>query len=319
LTELVHLKEKYGTEHLVHVTDNILDHRYFRTLLPELASRRLGHSLFIDVKANLKREQMVLLAAAGVRSIQPGIESLSDSVLRLIRKGTTRLQNIQTLKWGKQFGISVVWNLLYGFPGEVAAEYASMERLLPLLHHLDAPYRCSHIRFVRFSPYQQNPAANGITRMAPSPIYGYIYHALSEDALGQLAGIFEATYSDDSATYAPGLGQAVREWQGRADAVLDAFPSSHAVRIVDTREKGHREEYRFEGLAADLYLLCDAAHGVRELMGAPSIRDSAEAEVIAILDRFVEEGLMLRQGSLYLSLAVLRNGQPATNPAFPCV
>ncbi|MBM3133918.1 MAG: RiPP maturation radical SAM protein 1 [Chloroflexi bacterium] len=313
LNELICLRENYGDKHRVHITDNILDYRYFRTLLPELAAQPLGLSFSLELKANLKREQIALLAKAGITSMQPGIESLSDSILKLMRKGTTRLQNIQTLKWSKQYGISTIWNILYGFPSEDPAEYAAMERLVPLLLHLDAPHRCGHIRFVRFSPYYRDPAANGITSLAPARTYGHIYHPLGEDDLRQLADIFEAEYADDSATYTQGLRQAVQEWQTRGDAVLDVFPSPHAIRIVDTRRLGEKKEYQFAGVAADVYLLCDAARSVRELMAAPAIRGLAtESEVIAALDRFVEDGLMIRQGRQYLSLAVARDGQPAT-------
>ena len=47
-----------------------------------------------------------------MRRIQPGIESLSDHVLKLMRKGTTALQNIQLLKWCREYGVQPEWNLL---------------------------------------------------------------------------------------------------------------------------------------------------------------------------------------------------------------
>jgi len=54
---------------------------------------------FYEVKANLTRVQVSALRAAGVTRIQPGIESLSDHVLKLIGKGTCGLRNVQLLKW----------------------------------------------------------------------------------------------------------------------------------------------------------------------------------------------------------------------------
>ena len=78
-----------------------------------------------------------LLARAGVRSIQPGIESFSDSVLRLMRKGVTGLQNVQLLKWCRELGLRPYWNLLWGFPGEDPQEYARMaERLVVIAEKL---------------------------------------------------------------------------------------------------------------------------------------------------------------------------------------
>jgi ribosomal peptide maturation radical SAM protein 1 len=115
LTELRTLAQRWQTT-LVAAVDNILDMAYFRDFLPGLAQQKLGLDIFYEVKANLSRRQLRLLQEAGVKRIQPGIESLSDHILQLMRKGTTGLQNIQLLKWCRDYGIHADWNLLYGFP-----------------------------------------------------------------------------------------------------------------------------------------------------------------------------------------------------------
>lgn len=308
--EMLRIKQNGGRA--IRFVDNMLDYRYFRTLLPELAEMPLDVELFFEVRADLKREQLVLLARAGTRFIQPGIESLSGSVLKLMNKGTKCHQNIQVLKWCKQLGIQPVWNILYGFPGEDPAEYDAMQRLIPLLVHLEPPSRCIHVAFHRFSPYVTDPAAYGITRLTPAPAYGCIHPSLSADDLAQIASTFAAEYPDDSATYARSLLQAVQEWRTRTGAALDAFPSPDSIRIVDTRRRGERKEYRFDGLAARLYLRCDAARSIRSLMDAPSIRERAsEAEAVALLEQFVEQGLMIDDGQQYLGLAVVRGDSAA--------
>ena len=76
----------------IQVSDNILDLKYFKDVLPELARRKMGVKLFYETKANLKRDQIRVLRDAGVLEIQPGIESLSDGVLKLMRKGVSALQ-----------------------------------------------------------------------------------------------------------------------------------------------------------------------------------------------------------------------------------
>jgi ribosomal peptide maturation radical SAM protein 1 len=101
----------------VWVVDDILDMRYFRTVLPMLERERLDIELFWEVKANLSAKHVRTLWAAGVRSVQPGIESFSDNVLALMRKGTTGLKNIELLKWCREYGVKPGWNLLSGFPG----------------------------------------------------------------------------------------------------------------------------------------------------------------------------------------------------------
>ena len=123
--------------------------------------------LFYEVKANLKKAQVRLLRDAGVRVIQPGIESFSNDVLARMRKGVRGLQNIQLLKWCKEFGITPQWNLLWGFPHEPPEEYARMAALLPLLTHLTPPQTASAIRIDRFSPNFDRAEALGFADVQP--------------------------------------------------------------------------------------------------------------------------------------------------------
>ena len=175
--------------------DNILDMRYFRDLLPELRDRQLGITLFYETKANLTKEQVKLLRDAGVLAIQPGVESLSTHVLQLMRKGVTALQNIQLLKWCRQYGVSVAWNLLYGFPGETAADYAAIGDAIESLWHLPPPYAMGAVRMDRFSPYFNQAAAFGLVNVRPMDMYRLLY-PLPQDRLRNLAYFFEFDHPD---------------------------------------------------------------------------------------------------------------------------
>ena len=303
LDELHYFSVNYGRN--LSMVDNILAHHYFRTVLPKLAHQH-DFSLFWEVKASLNHEQVLLLAHAGVKKMQPGIESLSDSILRLMCKGITLVHNIQILKWGKESGIHISWNILWGFPGEDPAEYAAMQQLIPKIVHLDPPIAQGHFRFNRFSRYWVTPGAYGITRLTPVRAYRYVYHSLAERDLNDLAYYFEAEYPDDSANYTRSLEAALKEWQSRTDAGLDVFPAMQSIRIVDTRTPGKKEEYVFDGLAAEVYLQCDAAQTIRALAGSNHV---TENEIITILDQFVTQELMICSGKQYLSLAVIRDGK----------
>src|SRR5262249_33234084 len=112
------------------VVDNIMDMRYLGTLLPRLQQLDRPVELFYEVKANLRKGQLQQLSASHVTMIQPGIESLSTPILKLMCKGVTAIQNLQLLKWCKELGIRPEWNFLCGFPGEPTREYARMAELV---------------------------------------------------------------------------------------------------------------------------------------------------------------------------------------------
>ena len=102
---------------LVSMTDNIMPHSYFQTLLPRLTREFADVTIMYEEKANLSLQQCQALVQAGIREIQPGIEALSTDLLRLMRKGCTASQNLALLRYARVTGLYLYWNLLYGFPG----------------------------------------------------------------------------------------------------------------------------------------------------------------------------------------------------------
>jgi ribosomal peptide maturation radical SAM protein 1 len=298
--ELLHLHERHPDSD-VQVVDNILDPRYFKGVLPELARRQAGVELFYETKANLRKDQVRLLKAAGVGEIQPGIESLSDAVLALMRKGVSALQNVQLLKWCAELGVVPHWNVLWGFPGEPPEDYAGMARLVPLLTHLQPPGGTGGIRLDRFSPNFFDSERLGFTDVTPLPAYGHIY-PLAPEAVRNLAYHFSFRYADgrDVAGYVPPLLDALREWTSRhAESGLFMATRGDALVIWDSRPGFEGGPTVLSGLERDLYLACDAVADARGLASlAPA---DAVAERLAPL---VERGLMLRQDSKYLALAV---------------
>ncbi len=226
----------YGVAQVA-VVDNILDMHYFHSLLPLLAERDAPLGMFYEVKANLSRDQVRLLAQAGINHIQPGIESLSDSVLRLMRKGTTALQNVRLLKWCAEFGVIPEWNFLYGFPGEDPGEYAAMTPLLDAITHLSPPSGWGPLRLDRFSPYHEDPADFGITNVRPFTPYRTLYDVAPEELM-RIAYYFEFDYADarDLGYVAPALDR-VKAWSaaGRQGTLTIQRNDDGAAVVLDSR------------------------------------------------------------------------------------
>lgn len=291
--------------------DNILDMRYVDTLFPRLAESGLTLEMFYEVKANLRHTQLVAMRAGGIRQIQPGIESFSDEVLKLMDKGCTGFQNIQLMRWCEELDIEVAWNLLAGFPGESPEEYERMAELVPLLTHLTPPYSCSRVRLDRFSPFHTNPEKYGFHRVRPARAYYYVF-PLGRMELSRIAYFFDFDYENgrDPGSYIQKLQHEVgtwwrihREMPGERPR-LDAWFEGDEVRIEDTRLAGTAAEHQFAGLAAAIYFSCDVAARPETL--AKSLGAST-AEVVEILEDLLLRRLMLTSGGKYLSLAVFRS------------
>jgi ribosomal peptide maturation radical SAM protein 1 len=316
LDELTEQIRRYRPNH-VEMVDNILDMHYFRDLLPELKRRRLRLGLFYETKANLTKAQVRELRDAGVTSIQPGIESFSTEVLRIMRKGTTGMQNIQLLKWCKELGIKAYWNLLYGFPGEDPDDYRAMVDVVDSITHLEPPQGMGAIRLDRFSPNYISASELGLCDVRPDRSYTYIYDR-PEDELAGLAYYFEHDYVDgrDPRTYVVELEDAIRRWYeefgGRG---LTSVDHGERLAIWDFRGAAVKRLTILEGDERALYLECDDQRAPKTLFAWGRDRGMSETAVTEALDRFTAARLMIALDGRYLSLAVSTPAHAADQPA----
>ena len=303
LDELVYLTGKYPTRS-VSVVDNILEMKYFKEFVPELTKRELGIELFYEVKANLRKEQVRELRDAGITGIQPGIESLSSRVLDLMRKGVRSLQNIQLLKWCKEFGVHPCWNLIWGFPGEPPEEYARMAELIPLLTHLSPPGGHGAIRLDRFSPNYEKAEQFGLVNVTPAPAYGYIY-PLAPEAVANLAYHFTFDYRvpQDVESYTQPVAEQIEAWKAAyPHSTLFSLDTGTTLLICDLRPVASECLTVLTELQRVLYLACDSAQNLGQLQ--PLIKEPAGANIEELLQPLIARGLMIREDNSYLSLAV---------------
>ncbi|MEU6708212.1 RiPP maturation radical SAM C-methyltransferase [Streptomyces wuyuanensis] len=175
----------------VFLVDNILEMGYLKSLVPMLAKDDYHLRFHVEVKSNLRRDQLMLLSAAGMTFVQPGIESLSSRVLRLMDKGVTGCQNVRFLRDGQEAGLSVEWIYLHGFPGELPEDYDEIVSQFPALEHLEPPSRKSaRIAIERYSPYFSKPEL-GFFPLRAAEFYRFTYD-LPDVELFDLAYVFDA-------------------------------------------------------------------------------------------------------------------------------
>lgn len=304
LEEIDWLIERYHPQQ-INVADNILDMQYFKTLLPELAKQKRT-TFFYETKANLNREQVRLLAEARINSIQPGIESLSDLSLRLMEKGCSMAQNVQLLKWCAEYGISVGWNYLIGFPGEDEDEINRVAEQIGLLHHLQPPTGHGVLEVDRFSPYYDRPQDYGLAPLALAQAYRQVY-PLPDEALKRIAYFFESELllNKEKSPAVEVVRSMVKRWRSaHKRSYLIVLTRRDALIVIDTRRCARRWVHRLRGLRKAVYEYCDQAHSASSIVR----RFAGEAEPQAVseaLDSLVRDRLLLANGDRYLALGVV--------------
>jgi len=270
-----------------------------------------GARIFYEVKADLKDWEMEVLSQAGVTQIQPGIEALSTSTLKLMGKGTTSFQNVAFLKNCVRYGIDPAWNLLIGFPREEETVYEGYLRALPLLMHLPPPSGAFPVRFDRFSPYFTRAAEYGLD-LSPYAFYSSIY-PFGEEAIGKLAYYFEdknyaAEYLVRLVSWQDRLTEAVKKWRARwegadglpkADLRLRLEGSSHVV--YDTRT-GEARKHALTPLGLTiLRALSSKGLGLNHLVERTGV---GEALLAAELARLQEMELLFEEEGRFIGLVL---------------
>jgi ribosomal peptide maturation radical SAM protein 1 len=306
LDELARMARRYGSFRFEAV-DNILDMRYLKELFPAIAGAACDYQIFYEAKANLSRAQLRVLASGGVTHLQPGLESLSSNVLRLMDKGVRAAQNVNLLRWSRYYGIDVAWSILWGFPGETAEDYTEQAAAASWLTHLQPPQDSGRIWLERFSPMYAEPERFGVLRREPERSYRYVYPERVE--LDRIAYFFD--YEVDgalpAATYEP-LRRALAAW---ADAwrceprpTLTYWSAPGFLQIHDGRHPGRGGTYAFEGAIADIYLACADRPATAAAVRRGLRPERPAGFVEEVFDEFERRGLMFRDGTLAVALAL---------------
>jgi ribosomal peptide maturation radical SAM protein 1 len=304
VSEIGRMVRRYENPDLEFV-DTIVDPRH---LAGVQALSGIGQpvSIFCNVPATLTPDDLRSLRGAGVHSIQPGIESLSSRLLRLMNKGTSLLTNLRLLKWASHIGMDVRWNLLTGVPGERRADYAAQLDLLPLISHLPPPQRCGPIWLSRFSPYFEQ-ASEQEHGLRPHSAYRHIYPESSVDTR-RIAYFWEWDRQDvlPKAEFTP-LRAAVEAWQGAwgrsTPPTLTYFRAGDTVTVIDGRKGDDMQRFPLRGVEAEALLACDDKPRTAAALAATCTAHAMD-EVGSALARLCQLGFVVEEAGRFLTLVL---------------
>src|ERR1700754_40822 len=290
--------------------DNIMPKIYMQEVFAKLKPPS-NVSLFYEVKADLSTEEVEVLSRAHVKSVQPGVEALNTSTLKLMRKGTSVFQNVRLLKNCVTFDVHPAWNLLIGFPGEREDVYKKYAADIPLLTHLPPPTGVFPVRFDRYSPYFTKAQEYGLD-LVPVDYYELIY-PFSKESLMNMAYYFTdrnfgADYVKWSTKWIGELRAKVGQWQsiwnqkGNGQPQLFFKQNGHSTVLHDSRS-GKAIEYDIGDVGREVlaYLddkpkdLGDLAKKMSHIHGFDPAREVAALQA---------KGLIFQEGERYLNLVL---------------
>jgi ribosomal peptide maturation radical SAM protein 1 len=305
IQQLDELSRRYGILDF-NAIDNIIEPEYINKLFTQLSDMNTDMRIHYEVRPSLSRLQLKQMRKGGLFSIQPGVESFSTHILKLMRKHTTGVRNLELIKWSTYYGINNLYNILLRFPGETAEDYRSQCEVIAKIPHLQAPWAVAKARADRGSPMFTEPESQSVTRLVPSPCYDYLFPK-DRFNLNRVSYYFEHEMDNtlDDRQYDE-IFEAVSQWQYRWDQrprpYLRYRKAWTTILIEDGRNCSPRVT-KFADEYATLYEYCADARSRKEI----SARFDDAQWVDAALAEFVDRDLMVHLDNRYLSLALPEN------------
>lgn len=292
--------------------DNILPKEYLELVFPRLKTPA-GMHMFYEVKADLSQSEMSVLSNAGVKTVQPGIESLATATLKHMKKGTTAFNNLEFLKNCLQCDVLPMWNLLVGFPGESAEVYEKYLRDIPLLMHLPPPTGVYPVRFDRFSPYFDRAKEYGLD-LHPLGFYDLIYPFAAESR-AKLAYYFadhnyDAEYIKTMVQYVVPLQRLVENWRKRwaedaSEVPLLYLASRGGAHIVHDSRGDMALEYEIDHVALEILKALGRRQGLADMASAlGKSLGITDAELKSRVDFLAAKELVFEEGARLMSLVL---------------
>jgi ribosomal peptide maturation radical SAM protein 1 len=303
--QLDELSRRYGILDF-NAIDNIIEPEYIDKLFGQLSEANTDIRLHYEVRPSLSRLQLKHMRKGGLFSIQPGVESFSTHILKLMKKHTTGVRNLELIKWSTYYGINNLYNILLRFPGETAEDYRTQVDVISKIHHLQAPWAIAKARADRGSPMYTDPESQSISRLVPSACYDYLFPK-DRFNLNRVSYYFEHEMSNtvDDAQYDE-IFAAVDNWQDRwrqRPRPFLRYRKAWATIIIKDGRNGSPKTSTYTDDYATLYEFCADAHSRKEI----SARFDDAPWVEGALEEFVNKDLMVHLDNRYLSLALPEN------------
>ena len=177
LAEMLHLRDRYGAREIFFADDLfLLCKKDILEFCRACADCRPGIEWIGQMRANQVDDGVgAAMAQAGCRRVYFGVESGSESTLGNAKKGMTCAQIRLGVRAAQKAGLRVKTGWIYGLPGSLEEQYASIPFMLEL-----RPHEISIHQLIPFpgTVYYQDPGRFGIRIANPKAFESFCYGGL---------------------------------------------------------------------------------------------------------------------------------------------
>jgi radical SAM superfamily enzyme YgiQ (UPF0313 family) len=180
LAEMELLRDNFGAKEIFFADDLfLLRKKDILTFCQAAIARRLGVGWIAQMRADQVDSRVAeAMRAAGCQRIYFGVEAGSDRILRRAKKGMTAAQIARGVRAAKAAGLRVKTGWIYGLPGSLKEQTASIPFMLEL-----RPHEISIHQLIPFpgTEYYRDPGRFGIRIADPKAFESFCYGGLDDN------------------------------------------------------------------------------------------------------------------------------------------
>ncbi|WP_457576079.1 RiPP maturation radical SAM C-methyltransferase [Desulfomarina sp.] len=310
MAETEHLSRRHECLNFT-FTDNALPIREADSFFHNLAEKTVDLNFFAEIRTITKPERLQTYRKGGLDTVQIGIESLSGSLLKKMRKGTTVMDNIAAMKLCCEYGIRVEGNLIVEFPG------TTPEEINETLENLDFVLPFSPLGPARFflghsSPMHRNCQDFGIHSTMVHHKIKKLFPKNYHQSLWQLILGYRGDRGHQQHLWQPVIKK-IERWQhfhakraDRKNGVLTVRDGGTFLIIRQEFADGRVLQHRLKGLSRAIYLFCHTPKSFSEILRVFTTIN--KNQLLTFLNELTLKKIVFMEHETALSLAVRQPG-----------
>ncbi|MCX6750358.1 MAG: radical SAM protein [Candidatus Pacearchaeota archaeon] len=298
--EIIYQIKKYQTVEVLFCDPSVADKI---DVFKEISKIPLDLKISAEVTSFISKSGLKALKDAGVSNIQIGIESFSDRLIKVYNKGTGLMKMVEILKWCKELGINLSYNIIIDSPFETKKDIIEIRKNINYLRFFQPPFVSKFVVSYESQMYYELSKYK-INRIYPPYEVSKCYPQKIAINLTPLIS-FHGGYSfkpKNKINYKDIILK-IKEWKAE-------YPSSSLICFrgenfldIESNINGEIDHIIIEGrLEKEIYLICmDASKSINEILNKIKCK---KKKLLEILNRFIKLKIMFYSNGRYLSLAM---------------
>ena len=296
-------------------TDNMIPPQESLHFFSHTGKLQSDFSFFAEIRSVGEKKSIddifPLYRRGGLATIQVGIESLSNSLLKRMRKGVSVIENIATMRAAQEHSLALEGNLIIQFPGSTQSEVDET------LKNLDYVFSYSPLISASFflghdSPIYISPKKYGIKAIINHINNKYIFPKETLEKLQLIVRDYRGDKIYQKKIWKPVFSK-IKEWQeyhkkreisALHKPLLCYRDGNDFLLIRQELINGKVLNHRLKGSSRKIYLFCTQIKTDKELFEKfPAI---SQQKILTFLADLKKKRLIFSDNNRHLSLAVRR-------------